>query len=362
MENAKRMAMKMDFEHLKNIIYELNEDELFYRRYYYAKQQKYSLDKFLFTLDMDDVRKRHLLIPELPETIPVKFLDSYFFNMEDNTSIVVQRHNRYSPAIIHSHSFFELVYIYDGKCTNNISGRDISMRSGDICIIPPDIEHSISVFDESIVINIMLRKDTLHTMFYNFLNTPNILSSFFLNNIYAQKANDYILFHTGTDRQIKQSFLWMLWESVNKSEFFHQLICNTLLLDFYLIIRDYGSTVQMPLFDSKIDVQRYAIIEYIQNNYQKISLHELAKKFHYTDEYASRLIKELTGLTYSCILRTVRIERAQELLLNTNMTVAAIAESIGYETPEYFIRQFKKMQNTTPSQYRKDHNPNVIRR
>lgn len=352
----------MDFEYIKNTIYELNEDELFYRRYYYARQQKYSLDKFLFDLNMNDVLRRHLLIPELPETVPMKFLDSYLFNMDDNTSIVVQRHNRYSPAIAHSHSFFELVYIYDGKCTNNISGRDISMRSGDLCIIPPDIEHSLSVFDESVVINIMLRRDTLHAMFYSFLNIPNVLSSFFLNNIYARKANDYILFHTGTDAQIKQSFLWMLWENINKAEFCNQLICNTLLLDFYLIVRDYGSTVQMPLFDSRIDVQRYAIIEYIQNNYQKISLHELAEKFHYTDEYASRLIKDLTGLTYSAILRTVRIERAQELLVNTNMTVADIAESIGYETPEYFIRQFKKVRNTTPSQYRKVHSPEIIRR
>ncbi len=352
----------MDFDYIKSTIYELNEDELFYRRYYYARQQKYSLDKFLFDLDMNDVLRRHLLIPELPETIPMKFLDSYLFNMDDNASIVVQRHNRYSPAIVHSHSFFELVYIYDGKCTNNISGRDISMRSGDLCIIPPDIEHSLSVFDESVVINIMLRRDTLHTMFYSFLNIPNVLSSFFLNNIYARKANDYILFHTGTDVQIKQSFLWMLWENINKAEFCNQLICNTLLLDFYLIVRDYGSSVQMPLFDSRIDVQRYAIIEYIQNNYQKISLHELAEKFHYTDEYASRLIKDLTGLTYSAILRTVRIERAQELLINTNMTIADIAESIGYETPEYFIRQFKKIENATPSQYRKIHSPEIIRR
>lgn len=38
----------MDFEYIKNTIYELNEDELFYRRYYYARQQKYSLDKFWF--------------------------------------------------------------------------------------------------------------------------------------------------------------------------------------------------------------------------------------------------------------------------------------------------------------------------
>ena len=91
--------------------------------------------------------------------------------MADKDSIVVQKHNRYSPALIHSHTFFELVYVYDGKCTQEISGQTISMKTGDFCVIPPSVEHSISVYDDSIIINIMLRRNTLHSMFYNFLNT-----------------------------------------------------------------------------------------------------------------------------------------------------------------------------------------------
>ncbi len=70
----------------------------------------------------------------------------------------------------------------------------------------PGVDHSISVFDDSIVINIMLRRSTLHSMFYNFLNIPNKLSSFFLNNIYAKRANDYILFHSGIDPTLRESF------------------------------------------------------------------------------------------------------------------------------------------------------------
>ena len=74
---------------------------------------------------------------------------------------MVQKHNRYSPALIHSHTFFELVYVYDGKCTQEISGQTISMKTGDFCVIPPSVEHSISVYDDSIIINIMLRRNTL---------------------------------------------------------------------------------------------------------------------------------------------------------------------------------------------------------
>jgi AraC-like DNA-binding protein len=227
------------------------------------------------------------------------------------------------------------------------------MRTGDFCVIPPGISHSFAVFDDTIAINIMLRRDTLHTMFYSFLNTQNILSSFFLNNIYAKKANDYIMFRTGQDEAIATSFIWMLSESLNKEEYHYQAITNTLLLDFYLIIRRYSESVQMPLFDSRVDVQRYALIQYIQENYKEVTLSDLSKKFHYSTEYTSRLIKELTGMNYTEILRTVRIERSQDLLANSTMTVQTIAEAVGYDTTEHYIRQFKKHTGMTPSAYRK---------
>ena len=80
---------------------------------------------------------------------------------------------------------------------------------------------------------------------------------------------------------------------------------------------------------------------------------DLAKKFHYSNEYTSRLIKELTGMNYTEILRTVRIEHSQDLLANSTMSVATIAEAIGYDTSEHYIRQFKKHTGMTPSAFRK---------
>lgn len=182
----------MNYDALRSDIYRMNEDELFYRRYYYARQQEYSLQKFLSELDMEDVLKRHLLVPERKETIPPRFEDAYFFDQKDNNSIITMKHNRYSPALLHSHTFFELIYIYDGSCRQQIGDRTISLQNGDVCIIPPGITHSIEVFDESIVLNCLIRKSMLHNIFFNFLSNPNILSAFFLNNIYSENGNDYI--------------------------------------------------------------------------------------------------------------------------------------------------------------------------
>ena len=60
----------MELNSMRLHMYDMNEDELFYKKYYFAKQQKYSLEKFLSELDMDMVLKRHLLILEKEETLP----------------------------------------------------------------------------------------------------------------------------------------------------------------------------------------------------------------------------------------------------------------------------------------------------
>lgn len=342
----------MDVGELKHQIYQLNPEELFYKEQHEAREAG-QIHAYIARQNIPEVIRRHLLIPEVKETIPPEFLDSFFFDTSDKDSIVVQKHNRYSPAFLHTHTFFELVYVYDGSCTQLISNQTLHMKTGDFCVIPPGVEHSISVLDDSIIINILLRRTTLHSMFHTFLNTPNKLSSFFLNNIYTPRANDYILFHSGMDSQLRESFLWMLWENINHQEYSYQCITNVLLLDFYLLVRSYSSSVQMPLFNDRMDVQRYAIIQYIQDNYRDVTLSTVARRFHYSNEYTSRLIKDLMGMTYTEILRTIRIERSQDFLTNTSMTVASIAEAIGYDTPEHYIRQFKKHTGLTPSAFRK---------
>jgi len=199
----------------------------------------------------------------------------------------------------------------------------------------------------------MLRKDTLQNVFNSFLLTSNKLSTFFLNNIYGSKASDYIIFHTGADLALPDGFLWALWEYNNNQEYSFQCISSTMTLIFYLIVRNNKDSIETPHYSKRNDELRNNLITFIRNNYQDISLDSIAEEFDYTPEYISKLIKETTGLTYSEILLRIRMEKAAELLVNTNMSVYSIAYQTGYEATEHFIRQFKKYSGYTPTQYRK---------
>ncbi|MCM1107093.1 MAG: AraC family transcriptional regulator [Blautia sp.] len=343
----------MEYETLKSEIYKLNEDELFYRKYYYAKQQEYSLEKFLAELDLNQVHERNLLVPEIKSTIPLQYEDWFYFDPAERTSIVTMRHNRYSPPIEHDHTFFEVIYVYDGACKQTISGNTHNLSTGDICIIPPKIKHAVSVFDESIVFNCLIKKSALHNIFFNFLSNANVLSAFFLNNIYSENGNDYIIFHTGNDYEIKRGVLYMYWESLNRSLYWDQMISYTLMLIFGLLIRNYEKSIEVPTFTQKADVQRYALLQFIQDNFANVTLEQIAEKFHYTPEYTSRLIKSTTGKSFTRLVQQVRLEKAQVLLQDTNLSVTNIANQVGYETTEYFIRLFKRQMHMTPTEYRR---------
>jgi AraC-like DNA-binding protein len=52
-------------------------------------------------------------------------------------------------------------------------------------------------------------------------------------------------------------------------------------------------------------------------------------------------------------IHQLRIQRAQYLLINSELPVNKIAESVGFTDPYYFSRLFKRFAHCTPSDFRK---------
>ena len=100
------------------------------------------------------------------------------------------------------------------------------------------------------------------------------------------------------------------------------------------------------------DDRLVAMINYIQNHYQEVTLESLAQEFGLSTPYVSKYIKEKSGKTFGEQVTRIRMRRAKTLLRHGNMTVENISYSIGYPNAEHFIRTFKKEFGVTPSQFR----------
>ncbi|MFC7680655.1 response regulator [Paenibacillus sp. GCM10028914] len=69
--------------------------------------------------------------------------------------------------------------------------------------------------------------------------------------------------------------------------------------------------------------------------------------------YFSRFFKEETGMSFVRYVTNLRMEKAKQLLTETNLTVWAVAESIGYSTYHHFAKVFRKETGMTPTEYRR---------
>ena len=97
-----------------------------------------------------------------------------------------------------------------------------------------------------------------------------------------------------------------------------------------------------------------AVKEYLDEHFtEKIMLEELAEKFFINKFYLSKIFKETYGTTVNNYLISKRITRAKQLLRFTDMTVDEIGVAVGMADANYFSRMFRKVEGSSPREYRK---------
>lgn len=105
------------------------------------------------------------------------------------------------------------------------------------------------------------------------------------------------------------------------------------------------------------------IKEYIKRHIaEEITLESLAEVVHLHPQYVSRLFKQKAGMTVTDYIIQVRLEKARQLLSETDLSMAQIGERCGLLDPNYFSRLFRKYEGMTPTQYRKRQmaSPNLL--
>lgn len=90
----------------------------------------------------------------------------------------------------------------------------------------------------------------------------------------------------------------------------------------------------------------------IEESYgMRIGLDTFSEKFRLTPEYLSNLFAKETGMTFSNYLKKIRIEKAKELILDSDMKIYEIACAVGYPDQKYFSRVFKEYTGVSAKQF-----------
>ncbi|MCJ8012099.1 AraC family transcriptional regulator [Paenibacillus sp. KQZ6P-2] len=94
-------------------------------------------------------------------------------------------------------------------------------------------------------------------------------------------------------------------------------------------------------------------IEYIESSYsQKVTVLDIARSVGLDRTYLSGLFKDKFGVSLQNFLLEYRMNRATELLGNSELSVSDVSRSVGYNDPFLFSKMFKKVVGSSPKQYR----------
>ena len=138
---------------------------------------------------------------------------------------------------------------------------------------------------------------------------------------------------------------------------------NTLEQDFSVEkCRDIGklleSYIRILLENCSDKSAKNPVVENIKNFIEEnlefdIKISHISKIFHYNEQYLGRLFKKTIGKSFRDYINLRRLERAKQIIQNTDDTIINIAGNVGFNNVTYFNRIFKKNYGLTPSEWRK---------
>ena len=95
--------------------------------------------------------------------------------------------------------------------------------------------------------------------------------------------------------------------------------------------------------------------DYIHGHFgEEISAQQLADMVYLAPSYLSSLFKKETGQNLSKYIKQYRMEKARQMLEDTNMKIVCISEKVGYPNVSYFCQSFREYCGVSPQKFREN--------
>lgn len=217
----------------------------------------------------------------------------------------------------------QLVFDYD-----YINGREIFLAN--IAIIG-EKDYCIKILDE------IFKKLKLYKSIYEPIISQIVISILIkiTKNLYEQNINF---------KEISQFFDINKIISLKTIESAYVVLKNG-LIDFCIYIKNLKNDEENNLFQN--------IFEYINKNYfENVNYIIISQKFLCNQEYVKKIFEEKTQQNIFDYISKIRINKAKELILTTNLTDDIIAKKIGYNDVNLFRNAFKKLEGCLVGDFR----------
>ncbi len=251
----------------------------------------------------------------------------YFFESKDNIEIN-ERHNLDFPS--HLHDFFEIGYLEKGTVTLTVEEKNYYLNSGNFFVIFPNQIHSYGNSE-----NLLVKMLIFHPIF---------LAEY--NNIFNSKIPECAMLENDDDATKILRLIFELKIDKNDSN-----ILKGLLLSLF------GLLLKEMTFKN---VEKYnistikSILLFCNEHFtEPIKVSDVADNLHISRYYIAHIFRERLNTTFSEHITNKRLNYAATLLTSQNLSVLDVAYRSGFDSIRTFNRNFLKLYNVTPREYKK---------
>lgn len=253
----------------------------------------------------------------------------------------------------HSHDFFELVIVTRGSAMHLLEGKEFPVAAGDIFLLQGQQRHYFYNRENLDLINIMYDPKKIALPENELRRMPGYCAMFMLEPNYRHQHRFASRLHL--DRvplaHVERLAEEMEQEASAKHPGYEVLLRAKLLELLTYLSRAYTSAKSV---EAHALLRVGNVIGALENEYAKDwKLEDLTETAHMSRSNLMRIFRKATGHTPIEYLIRIRIQKAMELLCNTDLTITEIAMEIGFNDSNYFTRQFKRIIGKSPRTFRK---------
>jgi len=240
----------------------------------------------------------------------------------------------------HPFNRFALDYLIDGEGTFKINEKTYQLKKGDLFFVPPNVpyEETNSKSNPYAYYSVSFYGSECATLFAK-----------------AGLTVDNPVLHLN-DARLEEKMREIV-EFLSINNYVSLMNANISLYQIFLLLSDLKEENHEVINDF---LHRYVTLaqEYMHERYHtNITTEELAKYLHLNRSYLCRIFKKITSLTIKEYLVVYRINKAMSLLIHSDLSVAKIAENVGFNDYTTFYRSFKTLVGMKPNVYRNAFHP-----
>jgi len=245
----------------------------------------------------------------------------------------------------HWHRDIEILFVEQGIIRITVGRETFLTKKGEIVFINPNEIHSILSESDDVEYHAIVFSECLITFPDEHFFQKRITSPLF--------SGDAVLPRFLSEKEPFYSKIFNDFKKISEINFSGDPEILSFLIHSFSILLKEERIQSVKKNDRRLPAAIKDSMDYIKQHFkEKITLTDLARIAHLSENYYCNCFKECTGLTAFEYLHTVRIEAGRHLRVSTDLSIQEIAAKCGFENVGYFIKIFQKKYYTTPKRYR----------